>query len=172
MIHAKDHLHQGDVYFDQQKRAAGFVRGSKLSIALRYSSHAEYEQDSPSPTVAEFDERLREFFPWTPPTKKSTPNMEMPDEWEELTAVNADLTKRVVNLEEIIRRYEQHEAKTVSQMQHLKQQVRKLTMQVDHWRQRAEYLDPEKGMLESNNRELDQEEEKPRQALLEAKRNW
>ncbi|ASV72881.1 hypothetical protein THTE_0279 [Thermogutta terrifontis] len=133
-------MHQGDVYFDQQKRAAGFVRGNKLSIALRYSSHAEYEQDSPSRTVAEFDERLREFFPWTPPTKKSTPNMKMPDEWEELTAINADLPKRVAALEEIIRQYEQQEAETLLQMQYLQDQVAELTRHIEQWHVKAEDL--------------------------------
>ena len=162
----------GTSILTNQKRAVGFVRGNGLYIALLYTSHEEYERDLPNHTAAEFEKRLREFLPWTVPVEESTPPTEMPDEWEELKAANAGLTRRIANLEEIIRRYEQQEAETLFQMQHLEQQVTELTKQVEQWRLQAEGLIREKEGLEANNRSLQQEMEKLRWALAQAKRPW
>ncbi|WP_347246006.1 putative CRISPR-associated protein [Thermogutta sp.] len=64
----------------QAERAAGFVRGNRLYIALLYTSHDEYERDIKNHSVAEFEGRLRGFVPWTPPAEEYVPPTEIPDE--------------------------------------------------------------------------------------------
>lgn len=149
----------------QAERAAGFVRGNRLYIALLYTSHDHYERDFPNHCVAEFEGKLREFSPWTPPAEEYIPPTEIPDEWEELMAQNAELRKRVAVLEELVHEYEQQEQASVSKIQNLEHQISELTGQVDQWRQRAE-------SLETTNRNLQQEVENLQHALAQAKRPW